>query len=57
MASNKEFLEGCPSETVLRRYLIGGERASVALRIPESLRDAAKDLRACMIEELAKRGA
>lgn len=69
MASYKEFLEGCPSKTELRSYLVDGERVSVTLRIPEALRDAAKDeaalrgmsfsafVRTCMIEELAKRGA
>lgn len=69
MTAYKELLEGNPSETEIRSYLVGGERVSVTLRIPETLRDAAKDeaalrgmsfsafVRTCMIEELAKRGA
>ena len=69
MTAYKELLEGNPSETKIRSYLVDGERVSVTLRIPETLRDAAKDeaalrgmsfsafVRTCMIEELAKRGA
>lgn len=69
MIAYKELLEGNPSETEIRSYLVDGERVSVTLRIPETLRDAAKDeaalrgmsfsafVRTCMIEELAKRGA
>lgn len=69
MTAYKEILEGNPSETEIRSYLVDGERVSVILRIPETLRDAAKDeaalrgmsfsafVRTCMIEELAKRGA
>lgn len=68
MTAYKELLEGNPSETEIRSYLVDGERVSVTLRIPETLRDAAKDeaalrgmsfsafVRTCMIEELAKRG-
>lgn len=69
MTAYKELLEGNPSETEIRSYLVDGERVSATLRIPETLRDAAKDeaalrgmsfsafVRTCMIEELAKRGA
>lgn len=69
MTAYKELLEGNPSETEIRSYLVDGKRVSVTLRIPETLRDAAKDeaalrgmsfsafVRTCMIEELAKRGA
>ncbi len=69
MTEYKELLEGNPSETEIRSFLVDGERVSVTLRIPETLRDAAKDeatlrgmsfsafVRTCMIEELAKRGA
>lgn len=69
MTAYKELLKGNPSETEIRSYLVDGERVSVTLRIPETLRDAAKDeaalrgmsfsafVRTCMIEELAKRGA
>lgn len=69
MTAYKELLEGNPSETEIRSYLVDGERVSVTLRIPETLRDAAKDeaalrgmsfsafVRTCMIEELVKWGA
>ena len=69
MTAYKELLEREPSETEIRSYPVDGERVSVTLRIPETLRDAAKDeaalrgmsfsafARTCMIEELAKRGA
>ena len=69
MTAYKELIEENPSETVIRRYLVDSERVPVMLRIPETLRDAAKDgaalrgmsfsafVRMCMIEELAKRGA
>ena len=43
MTAYKELLEGNPSETEIRSYLVDGERVSVTLRIPETLRDAAKD--------------
>lgn len=61
-------LLGC-KQPVGTKHLVDGERVSVTLRIPETLRDAAKDeaalrgmsfsafVRTCMIEELAKRGA
>jgi hypothetical protein len=64
-----ELIEENPSETEIRSYLVDGERVSVTLRIPETLRDAAKGevalrgmsfsafVHTCMIEELAKRGA
>lgn len=69
MTAYKELIEENPSETVNRSYLVDSERVPVMLRIPEMLRDAAKDgaalrgmsfsafVRMCMIEELAKRGA
>jgi len=69
MTAYKELIEENLSETVIRSYLVDGERVSVTLRIPEALRDAAKGeaalrgvsfsafVRTCMIEELAKRGA
>ena len=56
-------------ETEIRRFLVDGDQVSVTLRIPDSLRDAAKEeaalrgmsfsafVRTCMIEELAKKGA
>jgi len=69
MTAYMELIEENPSETEIRSYLVDGERVSVTLRIPETLRDAAKGevalrgmsfsafVRTCMIEELAKRGA
>jgi len=69
MTAYMELIEENPSETEIRSYLVDGERVSVTLRIPETLRDAAKGevalrgmsfsafVHTCMIEELAKRGA
>ncbi len=69
MKSYTELVESKASETDIRRYLVDGERVSVTMRIPDTLRDAAKEeaalrgmsfstfIRACMIEELAKKGA
>ena len=68
MQSYKGLIEGSPSETEIRSYLVDGNQVSVTLRIPDTLRDAAKDeaalrgmsfsafVRTCMIEELAKKG-
>lgn len=68
MQSYKDLIEGSPSETEIRSYLVDGDQVSVTLRIPNTLRDAAKDeaalrgmsfsafVRTCMIEELAKKG-
>lgn len=68
MQSYKDLIEGSPSETEIRSYLVEGDQVSVTLRIPNTLRDAAKDeaalrgmsfsafVRTCMIEELAKKG-
>lgn len=68
MQSYKDLIEGSPSETEIRSYLVDGNQVSVTLRIPDTLRDAAKDaaalrgmsfsafVRTCMIEELAKKG-
>ena len=69
MESYTELVDSKPSETDIRRYLVEGERVSVTMRIPDTLRDAAKEeaalrgmsfsafVRTCMIEELARRGA
>lgn len=69
MRSYKELIEGNPTETEIRSYLVEGEQVSVTLRIPDTLRTAAKQesalrgmsfsafVRTCMIEELAKKGA
>ena len=68
MQSYKDLIEGSPRETEIRSYLVDGNQVSVTLRIPDTLRDAAKDeaalrgmsfsafVRTCMIEELAKKG-
>lgn len=68
MKSYTELVESKASETDIRRYLVEGERVSVTMRIPDTLRDAAKEeaalrgmsfsafIRTCMLEELAKKG-
>ncbi len=68
MRSYTDFIDGLPSETEIRSYLVDGNRVSVTLRIPDTLRDAAKAeaslrgmsfsafVRTCMIEELSKKG-
>ena len=68
MRSYMELVDSKASETDIRRYLVEGERVSVTMRIPDTLRDAAKEeaalrgmsfsafVRTCMIEELAKKG-
>ena len=68
MRSYTELVDSKASETDIRRYLVEGERVSVTMRIPDTLRDAAKQeaaprgmgfsafIRTCMIEELAKKG-
>lgn len=69
MKSYTELVESKGSETDIRRFLVEGKRVSVTMRIPDTLRDAAKEeaalrgmsfstfVRACMIEKLAKKGA
>ena len=68
MRSYTALVDSKASETDIRRYLVDGERVSVTMRIPDTLRDAAKEeaalrgmsfsafVRTCMIEELAKKG-
>lgn len=68
MTVNKGLLEGSPSETEIRSYLVDGNQVSVTLRIPDTLRDAAKAeaslrgmsssafVRTCVIEELSRKG-
>ena len=68
MKSYTELVDSKASETDIRRYLVEGERVSVTMRVPDTLRDAAKEeaalrgmsfsafVRTCMIEELAKKG-
>lgn len=67
--SYKELIKGKPNETEIRSFLVDGNQVSVTLRIPDTLRDAAKKeaalrginfsafVRTCMNEELAKKGA
>ena len=67
--SYKELIKSKPNETEIRSYLVDGDRVSVTLRIPDTLRDAAKEeaalrgmsfsafVRTCILEELAKKGA
>ena len=69
MESYTGLVNAHATETEIRRHLVEGERASITIRIPDTLRDAAKEeaalrgmsfsafVRTCMIEELAKRGA
>ena len=45
----KQLIESGPSETEIRSFLVKGDQISVTLRIPDTLRDAAK-------EEAALRG-
>lgn len=68
MRSYTELVDSKASKTDIRRYLVEGERVSVTMRIPDTLRDAAKEeaalrgmsfsafVRTCMIEELVKKG-
>lgn len=62
-----EMLKSNADETDLRKHLASGKQVAVAFRIPECLRDAAKEaaelrgvsfsafMRMCMIEELTKK--
>lgn len=64
----KDLIAKKPSETAIRSYLVEGDQVSVTLRIPDTLRDAAKEeaalrgmsfsafVRTCMIEELSRKG-
>lgn len=64
----KELIKGNPDETEIRSFLVNGDQASVTLRIPDTLCNAAKEetnlrgmsfsafVRTCMIEELTKKG-
>lgn len=67
--SYKKLIKSNPDETEIRSFLVDGDQVSVVLRIPDTLRDAAKEaaaalrgmsfsafVRTCMIEELAKKG-
>jgi len=64
--SYAELLQKGASETELRTYLVDGDAVPVTMRIPENLRDSAKEaaalrgisfsafVRTCMINELAR---
>lgn len=68
MPGYKDLIAKKTSETAIRSYLVEGDQVSVTLRIPDTLRDAAKEeaalrgmsffafVRTCMIEELSKKG-
>lgn len=68
MPGCKDLIAKKPSETAFRSYLVEGDQVSVTLRIPDTLRDAAKEeaalrgmsfsafVRTCMIEELSRKG-
>lgn len=68
MSGYKDLIAKKPSEAAIRSYLVEGDQVSVTLRIPDTLRDAAKEeaalrgmsfsafVRTCMIEELSKKG-
>ena len=68
MPGYKDLIAKKPSEMAIRSYLVEGNQVSVTMRIPDTLRDAAKEeaalrgmsfsafVRTCMIEELAKKG-
>ena len=67
--SYKQLIKSNPDETEIRSFLVSGDPVSVTLRIPDTLRDTAKEeaalrgmgfsafVRTCMIEEFAKKGA
>ena len=62
--SYKELIKSNPDETEIRSFLVDGDQVSVTLRIPDTLRDAAKEaaalkgtsfsafVRECLIKEL-----
>lgn len=43
MPGCKDLIAKKPSETAIRSYLVEGDQVSVTLRIPDTLRDAAKE--------------
>ena len=45
--SYKELIKSNPDETEIRSFLVDGDQVSVTLRIPDTLRDAAKEEAAC----------
>ena len=68
LAPTRSSSRAIPTETEIGSFPVNGDQVSVTLRIPDTLRDAAKKeaalrgmsfsafVRTCMIEELAKKG-
>ena len=55
-SSYKELIKGNPDETEIRSFLVNGDQVSVTLRIPDTLRDAAKEEAALRDAEKIKIG-
>ncbi len=68
METYTDLVKRNADRTQIRKHLVQGAPTSVTLRIPDTLRDAAKEeaalrgmsfsafVRTCMIEELSKKG-
>ena len=54
--SYKELIKSNPDETEIRSFLVDGDQVSVTLRIPDTLRDAAKEEAALRDAEKIKIG-
>lgn len=54
--SYKELIKSNPDETEIRSFLVNGDQVSVTLRIPDTLRDAAKEEAALRDAEKIKIG-
>lgn len=66
--SYSDLLKSNANETNIRSYLVESNQVTIALRVPQSLRDSAKQtaelrkmsfsafMRMCMMNELTKRG-
>ena len=52
----KELIKSNPDETEIRSFLVNGDQVSVTLRIPDTLRDAAKEEAALRDAEKLKIG-
>lgn len=52
----KELIKSNPDETEIRSFLVNGDQVSVTLRIPDTLRDAAKEEAALRDAEKIKIG-
>lgn len=67
MMNYLELVKNGADVTDLRKHLVGGETVAVTIRIPENLRDSAKEeaamrgtsfsalLRECLIDDLVKK--